>query len=78
MSYPRVVYHKDYPFGASDHDREAEAKREKLAKIVKSEEEFKSLGKDWHWSEKHPNHPSASQVSEPAEETSEVKKKKSK
>jgi hypothetical protein len=49
-----MVYHKNYPFDAITHEREAEKDREKLVKLARSEEHLKSFGKDWFEVDKHP------------------------
>lgn len=41
MSYPKIVYHKDYVKTADEKERESKTKK------VKSEEEHKRLGADW-------------------------------
>lgn len=47
MSFPRMVYHKDYDFKAETHERKAEELRTKQSKLVESEKDLAALGSDW-------------------------------
>jgi hypothetical protein len=81
MSYPRVVYHKDYPFGAIDHEDQAEKKRERLTRLAKSEAHLDSFGKDWFSVDEHPGrleYIKQSQVEKAAEEAPYVEEEESK